>query len=587
LFNKYYIGTGTNKPGLFGHCEAHYGMTEIQGGGILHLHALLWIKGAPKTTTETLEQLNNVNLSELFKQNVLQYTKQIVSNNLPESFTNTGCDCGATYNQLQPLKRKLEMLRPKFTYHKNTDIKEPTLIQCLVCESKFSPQHLLRKWIINSFPDAWPPISPNVSEDVNEIEKRKLNASQLIKMFKNNDELIKGYVSDANDILKCNDFYLRMMTMPLSEDEMNYDDKIKNLILAYLVITNNQHWYYHCPSCVKGGKTNCYCRYGFPKLFNVIAAILRDEILLERNIGHEYINGFNDVLMRVFKCNHDIKVMVGGTEMAERIYYCCKYITKQQNSIESNAAIQLAFEKREVKEQQKEELPGDKKSKHRVGAMVISLSSGRMEIAGTLCAFYIFHKTPAYRSHEYKYIYLYEFLKWLTLSDNADYQFDMNMDENTNYVVNRYIDDYLYRPEALTKISIYRFYSSYFRKTIPKDLEKVNKLLFLPQHPLAKSHCLGKHSSPRIPVIYNKIPFYDKCISEPSKDRHAQLTLLLFKPFRNFEDLKTDNLTWDECFHDWKDSTDSYSLQIYNNMQDYFIGRLQASETQKNRFVYY
>jgi hypothetical protein len=59
------------------------------------------------------------------------------------------------------------------------------------------------------------------------------------------------------------------------------------------------------------------------------------------------------------------------------------------------------------------------------------------------------------------------------------------------------------------------------------------------------------------------------------------------KPFRNVEDLKAENLTWDECFHAWKENTDSFSLQIYNNMQDYYIGRLQASETQKNRFVNY
>jgi hypothetical protein len=574
---------------LFGNCQAHYGMTEIQGGGILHLHALLWIKGAPKTTTETLLQLNDNNVNELFKQNVLQYTKQIVSNNLPISFVSTGCNCNAPYTRLEPIKRSIDMLRPKFTYHRHTKTKEPKLINCLDCNSKFSPQHLLRKWIINSFPNIWPPISSDMREDIDELEiqQRRFNATSLIQKFKDNDELVKDYVADGTDILKCNDFYLRMMTMPLSADELLYNDQLKNLILSYLVITNNQHWYFHCNSCVKGGKTNNLCRYDFPKPINLIAAIKPDEIVLERNIGHEYINGFNDVLMSVFKCNHDIKVMIGGTEMAERIYYCCKYITKQQNSIESNAAIQLAFEKREAKEKLAEELPDDKKSKQRVGAMVISLSAGRMEIAASLCAFYILHQTPAYRSHGYKYIYLFEFLKWLTLNERADYQFDMSLDENTNFVVNRSIDDYLYRPEKLANISMYGFYASYFKKSIPKDLEQVNKLIFLPQHPLAKSHCLGKHSCPKIPIVYNKIPFYDTCESDPSKDRHSQLTLLLLKPFRNVEDLKAENLTWDECFHAWKENTDSFSLQIYNNMQDYYIGRLQASETQKNRFVYY
>ncbi|KAG1877459.1 hypothetical protein F4604DRAFT_1880415 [Suillus subluteus] len=34
-------------PGIFGHCQAYYGMVEAQGRGTLHCHFLLWIKGNP------------------------------------------------------------------------------------------------------------------------------------------------------------------------------------------------------------------------------------------------------------------------------------------------------------------------------------------------------------------------------------------------------------------------------------------------------------------------------------------------------------------------------------------------------------
>jgi hypothetical protein len=34
-------------PGIFGHCQAYYGMVEAQGRGTLHCHMLVWIAGNP------------------------------------------------------------------------------------------------------------------------------------------------------------------------------------------------------------------------------------------------------------------------------------------------------------------------------------------------------------------------------------------------------------------------------------------------------------------------------------------------------------------------------------------------------------
>ena len=37
---------GKKEGGLFGHCEAYYGMVEAQGRGTLHCHILIWLKGS-------------------------------------------------------------------------------------------------------------------------------------------------------------------------------------------------------------------------------------------------------------------------------------------------------------------------------------------------------------------------------------------------------------------------------------------------------------------------------------------------------------------------------------------------------------
>jgi len=38
--------------------------------------------------------------------------------------------------------------------------------------------------------------------------------------------------------------------------------------------------------------------------------------------------------MRAFRCNHNVQVLIGGSEMAERMYYACKYTTKDQYKVE-------------------------------------------------------------------------------------------------------------------------------------------------------------------------------------------------------------------------------------------------------------
>ena len=45
-FIKHVLGVGTDHEGLFGETEGYYGTVEEQGRLTLHLHTMLWIKGA-------------------------------------------------------------------------------------------------------------------------------------------------------------------------------------------------------------------------------------------------------------------------------------------------------------------------------------------------------------------------------------------------------------------------------------------------------------------------------------------------------------------------------------------------------------
>ena len=46
MFIKHVLGVGTNHSGIYGDTSAYYGAVEQQGRLTLHMHLLLWIRGA-------------------------------------------------------------------------------------------------------------------------------------------------------------------------------------------------------------------------------------------------------------------------------------------------------------------------------------------------------------------------------------------------------------------------------------------------------------------------------------------------------------------------------------------------------------
>jgi hypothetical protein len=73
---------------------------------------------------------------------------------------------------------------------------------------------------------------------------------------------------------------------------------------------------------------------------------------LSRKLGHKYINGFNYEIMATFRCNLDIQVLLGDSDVTDRIYYCCKYVTKNQKRLDAQVAVAVgALKRRQEREQ--------------------------------------------------------------------------------------------------------------------------------------------------------------------------------------------------------------------------------------------
>ncbi|RLN75028.1 hypothetical protein DYB28_007078, partial [Aphanomyces astaci] len=170
------------------------------------------------------------------------------------------------------------------------------------------------------------------------------------------------------------------------------------------------------------------CRYLFPRARVEVGRIGTSAILLVRKLGEEYINGYSDVILRAFKCNHDIQIMIGGAEMAERIYYACKYTTKDQQKVECRTALALAaFDTRIQRElstaESGEALSDEVKCRRRLASHMFNMTR-KQEVAGPLCALYLLRESCAYTSHFYKKMSIRHVLKFLHQHSDTPFQLE-------------------------------------------------------------------------------------------------------------------------------------------------------------------
>ena len=74
MFIKHVLGIGENHPGFFGNTGAYYGTVEQQGRLTLHLHMLLWLKGA-LTPQEIRDRIMDPNSD--FQQKMVEYLESV------------------------------------------------------------------------------------------------------------------------------------------------------------------------------------------------------------------------------------------------------------------------------------------------------------------------------------------------------------------------------------------------------------------------------------------------------------------------------------------------------------------------------
>lgn len=116
-----------------------------------------------------------------------------------------------------------------------------------------------------------------------------------------------------------------------------------------------------------------------------------------------------------------------------------------------------------------------------------------------------------------------------------------------------FLDDYLFRPATLEEISLYELIATHFCRK--RTLTAPITALFMSEHPLFNSHCIGVHENEVVPVVMGMRMSFINADSQPELVvQRSQCALVLFKPFRVVTDLVANPISWtawNEAYSQW------------------------------------
>jgi len=362
----------------------------------------------------------------------------------------------------------------------------------------------------------------------------------------------------------------------------------QDYMVSALAVLLNQHLWNHTTSCCKTSAVtfdDSFCRYRFPRVRVAETSFGSEGVQLKRTLGHEYINGFNYESMAAFKCNHDIRVLLGGSDVTDRICYCCKYVTKQQKQLDSQVAVAMAaMNRRQERENVEVAREGGAvpdrlaRSRKRVAALVYNMTN-RQEIAGPLAALYLYRRSCCYACAKCATLPVGDVIRQLTMSEtySCNLVADNDLLEAANFRAVSSLDDYIFRPKTLEAVNLYQFKMRYFRKKC--EAMPSSTLPFLSKHPLSDTHCLEERYDEVVPIVQGfRLPNAEANASLQQKCKMSVLSLLLFKPFRGLENLVgdsdcSDDQVWIDRFEQWEPTRSEFVEEIINNMNDFYSGQ--------------
>jgi len=326
-------------------------------------------------------------------------------------------------------------------------------------------------------------------------------------------------------------------------------DESQNPILFELV---NKFQFHRCRSHCKRiqfykGKCFVGCKHGFPRSVNQKTSLNTLEATvksrrrgrnpiklynLKRSIEEEYINDYNPLCLLVWKANMDIQYIPEHSMILNR--YITSYVTKAEknatqelwNACNNNKSLHSCLKSFALQSFKNKEV-------------------GAYEAADKLMGFPLYGRSCK--------------IQWLGVGQASDrkrklkdiYEIEKLDDESTNLFCSNMIDTYYpNRPLSLETKCLYEIVSNYdYKKKECIDNQKHNECVTL------QNNCGFLHKRNDICLI--KTPQY-KSSNESTKENFYHQLLMLFKPWRNENELIAN-------FHSYEDAFIKFNENEQNN----------------------
>ncbi len=185
--------------------------------------------------------------------------------------------------------------------------------------------------------------------------------------------------------------------------------KVDSILLTLTLLMDQNHSWTHSKSCFKKFAHTPFgvvCRFAFPQSTTSVIMVNVNFKIIPQYWSNEYINGYSTVIVATFKCNHDIRCLIGGDGL-NLTYYIMKYTTKNQNEFENLVALHLSAFHKWVSQESNllDNVDFNIKGHQRISSMICSLSF-KQEIVVPMACLYLLRGDPFYKFHEFVMLFI-------------------------------------------------------------------------------------------------------------------------------------------------------------------------------------
>ena len=527
-FIKNILGVGTVHPGLYGETAGYYGTVEQQGRLTLHLHLLLWVRGAlsPQEIRDRLLSSDSV-----FQNELIAYLEGV--------------------HQGEFLTGSMEDVRASVP-------NQPEIssggIHSLVSSA---PSPLLADQYrdpTQTLPISVPPCCQGKCTD------RKCDACLL------NQQWWDNYYHTVDDLI------LKSNVHKCSVSRVNVDSQTGKSKAA-----------------VQGPKgcidRNGNCRARFPRDLHESTTVDTEDGHIMMKKLEAFLNTFTPCLTYLIRSNSDVTSLLSGTSIKAIVSYISDYVTKPTlKTYQIFSSMYDVFE-RHAPGPLPDRKQQDDNSRRLILKVVNSLSS-KMEIGSPMASMYPLGNPDHYTGHTFVPFWWKSYVStvmrvWSSengprSNDSVDIASHTNIStselddyatgsdkvfigcEHGKYVGTSNMDDYRFRPDIYEAVTLYEWIQmSHRRRATKKEIEVLQQgsssprrqyFMFKDGHPLRLSHLVRCNTERLKTVVPNIVGGPLPRVDQGDREYYCCTMLTLFQPWRSGHCLKRPLQLWDDAF---------------------------------------